>query len=85
MTSVTSMWTCHWARRRLQRYFDADPSARLTRVEVHRLEAHLATCERCTALAGDHRGLHRALLRRWAHRSRTRPQSPSSGWPPSNS
>lgn len=62
MMSVTSMWTCHWARRRLQRYLDADPAAPLTAAELHRLEAHLATCDRCTALAEEYRGLRRAML-----------------------
>ncbi len=61
MMSVTSMWTCHWARKRIQRYLDADPSALLTPGEVQRLEAHLATCDRCTALAEEHRGLRHAL------------------------
>jgi hypothetical protein len=67
MSSVTSMWTCHWARRRIQRYLDADPAAPLTSDEVHRLEAHLATCDRCTALTEEYRGLRRALLR-WSAR-----------------
>ncbi len=61
MMSVTSMWTCHWARKRIQRYLDADPSALLTQTEVRRLETHLATCDRCTALAEEHRGLRHAL------------------------
>jgi hypothetical protein len=53
--------TCHWAGRRIERYLDADPSAPLTAEEVARLEAHLATCERCARLAAQHRVLHRAL------------------------
>jgi anti-sigma factor RsiW len=62
MMSLTSMWTCHWARRRLQRYLDADPAAPLTADELHRIEGHLATCDRCTALAEEYRGLRRALV-----------------------
>ncbi|QNE18243.1 zf-HC2 domain-containing protein [Kribbella qitaiheensis] len=69
--SVTSMWTCHWARRRIQRYLDADPAAPLTFEEVHRLEVHLATCDRCTALTDEYRGVRQALIgwstRRYPH------------------
>lgn len=61
MSSVTSMWTCHWARRRIQRYLDADPAAPLSGEDVQRLEAHLATCDKCTALTAEYRGLRRAL------------------------
>lgn len=67
MSSVTSMWTCHWARRRIQRYLDADPAAPLSAQEIHRLEAHLTTCARCTALTEEYRGLRRALAR-WSAR-----------------
>ncbi len=55
------MLTCHWSARRLQRYLDADPGARLTHGEISRLEGHLATCEKCTQVATEHRALHRAL------------------------
>ncbi|WP_370039751.1 zf-HC2 domain-containing protein [Nocardioides sp.] len=55
------MLTCHWSARRLQRYLDADPSAPLTSREVARLEQHLATCERCADVLGEHRLLRRAL------------------------
>lgn len=58
---IVRMWTCHWARRRLQRYLDADPSAPLTVSEVNRLEAHLATCERCSKVEREYRGLSGAL------------------------
>lgn len=59
--TLQQMVTCHWSARRIQRYLDADPSARLTPGEVTRLEAHLTTCERCSELARQHRALHRAL------------------------
>ncbi|WP_300384403.1 zf-HC2 domain-containing protein [uncultured Nocardioides sp.] len=55
------MLTCHWSARRLQRYLDADPAAPLTSREVARLEEHLATCERCADVLGEHRLLSRAL------------------------
>lgn len=61
IASLTTMWTCHWARRRIQRYLDADPSARLTASEIRRLETHLATCARCSALTEEYRGLGRVL------------------------
>lgn len=59
--TVRQMLTCHWSARRIQRYLDADPAARLTPGEVARLEEHLETCERCTQVANEHRALHRAL------------------------
>jgi len=49
------------AARRIQRYLDADPAAPLTPGEISRLERHLATCEKCTQVATEHRALHRAL------------------------
>lgn len=59
--SLRQMITCHWSARRIQRYLDADPAAPLTPGEITRLEAHLATCERCTQLSEEHKALHRAL------------------------
>ena len=61
--SLATMLTCHWSARRIQRYLDADPSAPLDPAEVRRLEAHLAQCDKCTALANDYRRLDRALAR----------------------
>ena len=59
--NLRQMWTCHWSARRIQRHLDADPAARLTPGEISRLEGHLATCEKCTRVAAEHRALHRAL------------------------
>lgn len=59
--TLRQMLTCHWTARRIQRYLDADPAAPLTPGEIARLEEHLATCERCTRVAFEHRALHRAL------------------------
>lgn len=67
MSMLSTMWTCHWAGRRIQRYLDADPSAALTAQEVHRLTTHLATCARCSAAAKDYRGIRRALAT-WSQR-----------------
>lgn len=67
MSMLSTMWTCHWAGRRIQRYLDADPAEPLTDEEVTRLETHLATCEKCTATAEDYRGLRRALAT-WTQR-----------------
>ena len=61
--SMRKMITCHWTARHIQRYLDADPAAPLTPGEVSRLESHLAVCERCAQVAGEHRALHRALSR----------------------
>jgi anti-sigma factor RsiW len=67
MSMLSTMWTCHWAGRRIQRYLDADPAAPLTTREVRRLENHLATCARCSAAANDYRGIRRALAS-WSQR-----------------
>jgi anti-sigma factor RsiW len=67
ISTVHRMLTCHWSARRIQRYLDVDPSARLAPREVRRLEAHLAICEKCTELAQEHRRLNRALSR-WSGR-----------------
>ncbi len=59
--TLRQMLTCHWSARRIQRYLDADPAAPLTPGEIARLEGHLATCQKCTRVAMEHRVLHRAL------------------------
>lgn len=59
--SLRQMITCHWSARRIQRYLDADPAAPLNPGEIARLEAHLATCEKCTQLSDEHKALRRAL------------------------
>ncbi|MGI8415656.1 MAG: anti-sigma factor family protein [Nakamurella sp.] len=67
MSILSTMWTCQWAGRRIQRYLDADPAAPLTAAEVHRLETHLATCEKCATTTEDYRGLRRVLAT-WSRR-----------------
>ncbi len=67
MPSLSTMLTCHWSARRIQRYLDADPAALLEQGESQRLEAHLATCEKCAAAAEEYRGVRRALAR-WSQR-----------------
>lgn len=67
ISSLSMMLTCHWSARRIQRYLDADPAAPLEPGEVQRLEAHLATCEKCAAAAEEYRGVRRALAR-WSQR-----------------
>lgn len=62
-----TMFSCMWARRRIQRYLDADPAALLSPQEVSRLQAHLQVCQRCGEVAEDYRGLGRALDR-WSTR-----------------
>jgi anti-sigma factor RsiW len=61
MMTLAGALACRWARRRLQRYLDADPAAPLSAAEVRRIEGHIATCERCSSLAVEHRGMRRAL------------------------
>ena len=72
--TLRQMLTCHWSARRIQRYLDADPAARLTSGEISRLEDHLAMCEKCTQVAAEHRALHRALSL-WSGESAVDPQS----------
>jgi anti-sigma factor RsiW len=67
MSSLSTMVTCHWSARRIQRYLDADPAAPLQPAEVQRLEAHLATCQKCATGAEEYRGVRRALAR-WSQR-----------------
>ena len=58
---IRTMITCRWAARRLSQYLDADPAAPLDPAQVRRLEAHLATCERCTEVLSEYTTLSRAL------------------------
>ena len=67
MSMLLTLWTCHWTGRRIQRYLDADPAARLTAREVNRLETHLARCAACAATAEDYRGIRRVLAQ-WSRR-----------------
>ena len=67
ISALTRMLTCRWSARRIQRYLDADPAAPLATEEIRRLEAHLATCERCSAAVLEYRGLRQALMH-WALR-----------------
>lgn len=66
---IRAMITCRWAARRLSQYLDADPAAPLDPTELRRLEAHLATCERCTAVLADYTNLSRALAGWTQHRT----------------
>ncbi len=67
MVNPSTMWTCHWARRHVHRYLDADPSLPLTTREIRGLQAHLATCARCATTAEDFRRLREALAD-WSQR-----------------
>lgn len=67
ISAVSTMLTCRWSARRIQRYLDADPSAALNSDQVRRLEAHLAACRRCSATVAEYRGIRRALAR-WSAR-----------------
>jgi anti-sigma factor RsiW len=63
ISAIKTMLTCRWAARHIHSYLDADPSAPLAPQEVRRLEAHLATCQRCAAAAEDFRQVQWALAR----------------------
>nr|WP_232322853.1 zf-HC2 domain-containing protein [Hoyosella altamirensis] len=62
------MVTCHWSAKRIQHYLDADAASPLGPSDIQRLEAHLAQCDKCWALAEEHRRL-RSLLDNWAQRT----------------
>jgi len=79
MSSLTTMLTCHWSARRIQRYLDTDPSASLEPAEVHRLEQHLMVCEKCSAAAEEYRGVWRALAR-WSQRRLPDPAMTARVW-----
>lgn len=49
--------TCRWTARQLQRYLDADPSAKLDQQRITLVERHLATCARCTTLTAEYQHL----------------------------
>lgn len=61
MSMLTTMLTCRWSARRIQRYLDADPAAPLGPREVERPRAHLATCAKSAAAVNDYRGIRRVL------------------------
>jgi len=65
VSMISTLVTCHWTGRRIQRYLDADPSAPLDAAEIARLEAHLDECERCASATREFRVL-RGALGRWA-------------------
>lgn len=73
-TAARTMLGCRWTARRLQQYLDADPSALLDASEVSRLEAHLAACERCTAVLSEYRGLQKVFAR-WASQTQPDPDT----------
>lgn len=68
------MLTCHWSARRIQRYLDSDPAALLHPRQVHRVQAHLAECAKCSAAAAEYRQIDTALSR-WALRRIPDPES----------
>ncbi len=74
ITTLRSMWACHWSARRIQRYLDADRGLPLTADEVRRLEQHLAVCERCGAVVEEHRVL-RVVADRWTRRTVPDPEA----------
>jgi predicted anti-sigma-YlaC factor YlaD len=52
---------CRWARRRIQRLLDADPSALLEPGEAERVRTHLTGCPPCRGLVDQYRDLGRML------------------------
>lgn len=67
ISEVMSMPECHWVKSHLTQYLDRDPSAPLTDAELRRLEAHIAICDRCTAVSEDYRETSKALSQLRTH------------------
>jgi len=53
MMNLMQAIRCQHTARRLSKYVDMDPSARLSEAEIVRVRKHLAECEKCTAAVGD--------------------------------
>ena len=67
---MMQMTTCWWAARRLDRFVDGDPSARLSSVEADRVARHASTCLRCSRALAERRQV-REELRGLGRRRRT--------------
>jgi len=61
ISEVMSMPECRWVRAHLTQYLDRDPSAPLSDEELARIQAHIAICDRCSAISEDYRETARAL------------------------
>lgn len=53
MMDIMQALRCHRTAKRLSRYVDMDPSARLSEPEIEQVLRHLAECEKCTATVSD--------------------------------
>ena len=54
---------CKINSHRLSRYIDRDPAAPLNESEIQKIKAHLAECEKCTAVIKDFTTVKSAM--RW--------------------
>ncbi len=61
LSEVMSMRQCRWVRSHLSHYLDRDPAMPLSQVEIDRLQAHIAICERCASLSADFQDISIAL------------------------
>jgi anti-sigma factor RsiW len=61
MMNIVFAMRCKWTNRRLQRYIDMDPAAKLSEDEITRVRAHIAECERCTSSVEDYTKMKSAL------------------------
>jgi hypothetical protein len=68
MMNMVLAMRCKWTGRRLQRYIDMDPAAKLTEGEIARVRAHLAECEKCSTSVSDFKKIGSAL--RWLGESK---------------
>ncbi len=67
ISEVMSMPECHWVRAHLIRYIDRDPSAPLSDEELTRLQAHIAICNKCSAISEEYRETSEALSQLRTH------------------
>ena len=63
MMNLAIALRCKINSHRLSRYIDRDPAAPLNESEIRKIKAHLAECEKCTAVINDFATMKSAM--RW--------------------
>ena len=63
MMNLVVALRCKINSRRLSRYIDRDPDAPLNESEIRKVKAHIAECEKCTAVVTDFTNMKSAM--RW--------------------
>jgi hypothetical protein len=63
MMNLVVAMRCKINSHRLSRYLDRDPAAPLNVSEIRKIKAHIAECEKCTAVIHDFTAMKSAM--RW--------------------